>query len=610
MLQFNPIHLPDLSTIEAVGASVAFPNNKFIDFISVYVPNGNNCDEEDIRRIIQPRNNSIVMCGDFNAHHARWESTCTQSNQSGRVIARILEEEENIELATPTDLGTRQNPTTLDYSTIDLALMAPHLALTTEMTRGPDIGSDHLPIHIRINAQPITSPDHPPSWNFKKANWTTWNNDVNRLINSKSFYDTDDPRNKYEILHDSLLEANQMGNITYNKSNNKTRPEPAQPWWNEDCRRAVALARKARNACDPYRGGVNCASNLSAWKEKENFKKRTIIKAKKTSPINHINSLNPKSDPATTWTFVKSWTQGVKPPDLTSSPIKDPETGLLVTLAKEKAKIFANQYDHQKEDIPDDPEFEEVIIQKINSMEPNGLNNKIVRSELNFGLNNLKSNAMGKDQIHNKMIKNLSETNKTHLLHLFNSMLMSSYVPADWKQGTIIPLRKPGKPPEKPDSYRPVCLTSCLGKVMERIVNQRLTWHFEKNGLRLKTQAGFRKGRSTMDNIIGLEHFIREGFNKRNPLNTYAVFLDVTKAFDKTWIQGILYKLASKGVNGPILGWLDNLLRDRTYCVRVGNTYSEDHPLKVGVPQGSPLSPFLFSVIMDDFPTMHSPGEL
>lgn len=56
-----------------------------------------------------------------------------------------------------------------------------------------------------------------------------------------------------------------------------------------------------------------------------------------------------------------------------------------------------------------------------------------------------------------------------------------------------------------------------------------------------------------MDNIIGLEHYIREGFNKLNLLNTYAVFLDVTKAFDITWIQGILYKLSTKGINGPIL---------------------------------------------------------
>lgn len=110
---------------------------------------------------------------------------------------------------------------------------------------------------------------------------------------------------------------------------------------------------------------------------------------------------------------------------------------------------------------------------------------------------------------------------------------------------------------------------------MEKIINRRLVWKFEKNGLRLNNQPGFRKGRSTMYNIIALEHFIREGFNKNQPENTYAVFLDIAKAFDTTWIQGLLYKLSRKGVTGKILGWLNNLLRNRKFCVRGCNKLPE-----------------------------------
>jgi hypothetical protein len=144
---------------------------------------------------------------------------------------------------------------------------------------------------------------------------------------------------------------------------------------------------------------------------------------------------------------------------------------------------------------------------------------------------------------------------------------------------------------------------------MEKIINQRLSWSFETKGLRLKTQCGFRKGRSTLDNLTGLEHYIRDGFNNTRPLNTYAIFLDIAKAFDTTWIQGLLYKLSTKGVNGNMLGWLNNLLRNRSYNVRIGNTLSDDRPLQLGVPQGSPLSPFLFSVMIDDFPTLQPQGE-
>jgi hypothetical protein len=107
-------------------------------------------------------------------------------------------------------------------------------------------------------------------------------------------------------------------------------------------------------------------------------------------------------------------------------------------------------------------------------------------------MSNLKSMA------HNMMLKNLSYENKSHLLHLLNSMLQTAYVPEDWKKASILKL---GKPSAEPESYHPIFLTSCLGKIMERIINKRLSWLLVKNGKRLKTQAGFRKGRSTMDNI-------------------------------------------------------------------------------------------------------------
>jgi hypothetical protein len=196
--------------------------------------------------------------------------------------------------------------------------------------------------------------------------------------------------------------------------------------------------------------------------------------------------------------------------------------------------------------------------------ELNGLNSPITERELRDRMSNLKSNVMGQDMVNNMMLKILSYENKSHLLHLLNSMLQTAYVPEHWKKASIIPILKPGKPSAKPKSYRPISLTSCLGKIMERIINKRLSWLLEKNGKRLKKQAGFRKGRSTMDKIISLDHYIRHGFNQPKSLNNYTVFLDISKAFDSTWIQGLLYKLNNIGITGNILRWISNLLRNRT----------------------------------------------
>nr|CAH0106516.1 unnamed protein product [Daphnia galeata] len=341
-LQFSPLSLPHLETIEVVGVSIALRNNsnKLIDILSVYIPNGNSCSEEELTSLTTGRNNFIIG-GDFNGHHGRWETSCNLPNQSGRALANILENTTNIELATPTNLGTRLNPISLTYSTIDLTLMAPHLAISSEITRGPHLSSDHLPLHIRVQADPTLSIERAPTWNLKDADWITWNKEISTTITSSLFYSSESPDEKYQIYLSALLDATKSSGIILTRTPDTIKSEPSPPWWDIDCRKAVAMARKARNRCDPSKGGVMCSTNKEAWKEKENEKKRIILKAKKTSMNNFINTLSPKSNSTKTWAFAKAWTSGTKAPDLNSSPIEiDPETNQIVTLPKEKSKNF------------------------------------------------------------------------------------------------------------------------------------------------------------------------------------------------------------------------------------------------------------------------------
>lgn len=160
------------------------------------------------------------------------------------------------------------------------------------------------------------------------------------------------------------MAANSQSKIKLSKTPEGISPEPKQPWWTEECRRAVARARKARNLCDPSKGGISCDSNKAAWKEKENKKKRIVVKAKKMSMNKFINSLSSKTKSTKTWAFAKAWANGTRPPDLNSSPIKDPTTYQPIVIAKDKANILASQYDHHKESIPDDPKLEIKIAEK------------------------------------------------------------------------------------------------------------------------------------------------------------------------------------------------------------------------------------------------------
>ena len=105
-------------------------------------------------------------------------------------------------------------------------------------------------------------------------------------------------------------------------------------------------------------------------------------------------------------------------------------------------------------------------------------------SELDKALSKLKkSNATGVDEVHNAMLTNLSPPNKKHLLRLFNLMYLNDFVPDSWKRAIVIPLLKPGKPADKATSYRPISLTSCLGKLFERLLTHRLNWFVETKNL-------------------------------------------------------------------------------------------------------------------------------
>ena len=135
-------------------------------------------------------------------------------------------------------------------------------------------------------------------------------------------------------------------------------------------------------------------------------------------------------------------------------------------------------------------------------------------------------------------------------------------------------------------------------KVLERIVTWRLQNYLEKNTLLDRNQSGFRAGHSTMDAVCHLEDTIRSNLIKGN--SVVAVFLDISQAFDSVWHHGLLVKLRDLGLSGNLPKFIRDFLSDRHASVRVDSTTSSPHPIKVGVPQGSVISPCLFTIMIND----------
>ena len=118
-------------------------------------------------------------------------------------------------------------------------------------------------------------------------------------------------------------------------------------------------------------------------------------------------------------------------------------------------------------------------------------------------------------------------------MNIINEIWRTGKFPEDWHKAVIIPIPKPGKDKTEAMNYRPIALTSCKCKTMERMINDRLVWFLESNNLISGNQAGFRKNYSTNDHLVRLESFIHDAFIKKE--HCVAIFFDLEKAYDATW---------------------------------------------------------------------------
>ena len=112
-------------------------------------------------------------------------------------------------------------------------------------------------------------------------------------------------------------------------------------------------------------------------------------------------------------------------------------------------------------------------------------------------------------------------------------------------------LHKPGKPKLKITSYRPLSLTHCLGKILEKILTNRVKDWCNENDIINKQQNGFRSKRNTNDNLFKLTQSLKQNIKKG--LVTSAIFLDVEKAFDQVWHTNLLHKMKKFGMDHNLL---------------------------------------------------------
>ena len=175
--------------------------------------------------------------------------------------------------------------------------------------------------------------------------------------------------------------------------------------------------------------------------------------------------------------------------------------------------------------------------------------------------------------------------------------MQSGVFPTEWKMANVVPVYKKNDK-QNIKNYRPVSVLPIFEKIFERIIYNEMYPFFILTELISPNQSGFKQGDSCINQLLSITHDIYqsldEGYEAR------GVFLDISKAFDKVWHKGLLYKLEQNGIKGPLLNILADFLRSRKQRVVLNGQNSSWSDILAGVPQGSILGPLLSLIYIND----------
>ena len=212
-------------------------------------------------------------------------------------------------------------------------------------------------------------------------------------------------------------------------------------------------------------------------------------------------------------------------------------------------------------------------------------------------IKNLPSNkAPGYDKVTARVLKDSSPVTVPIITNLINGSFFHNTFPNAWKMAEVIPIQTSGDY-EDPANTRPASLLPIVSKVCERSALCQFMHFLDSNGIIHHSQSGNRKLHPTETALL---HFTDELLKNMDKKIAVIVLLDMSKAFDSIRHDLLINKLHKLGVSFVACTWFLSYLSQRMEVVKIADSLSEPLPLKAGVPQGSILSPVLFTLYVND----------
>ena len=229
------------------------------------------------------------------------------------------------------------------------------------------------------------------------------------------------------------------------------------------------------------------------------------------------------------------------------------------------------------------------------------LDYKVTEKEVLSACQKLKNNkASSYDLIRNEMLKSAIPFICKPIMQTFNIILNSGKFTKSWKDGIIILVYKQGNKLDV-NNYRGITISSCLGKLFCHIINDRVSQELESKNFIKSEQAGFRKNYRTSDHIFVLKTIVdKYVLNAKKGDKLFACFIDLRKAFDTVWHDGLFLKLQKAGIRGKIYQVIKSMYHGSQAKVKCNQLMSDSIDITKGVHQGNVLSPLLFNIFIND----------
>lgn len=531
----------------------------------------------DFFKTIGPR---FIAAGDYNAKHTNWGSRITSTKGKNLLIAMQKINAKHLSTGEPTYWPT-DNTKIPDL--IDFCILKGMKIEEFKMKSRFELTSDHSPIQLEYSTTVEIVQNNNKLYN-KNTDWEAYRAIINSHLSTNiPLKTTNDIESAIVYLNDTIGEA-------LSKSTPVLRPKSEKFYLPHNIQRQINDKRKLRKIWQTTRFPDDKRKLNKATKDL----KVTLKNYANDNITKYLKNLSPTSE--TNYSLWKA-TQNMTRKTPHQPPLKKTDGSWAKTnlekatiLAEYYSEVFSNEHaantntTQQAISVPQTQPFKNVTLAEVSSCIGKRIDQK---------------KAAGYDQIDGKLLKELPVQAMQLLRNIFNGIIRLRYFPKVWKVAEIIAIPKPGKDTNKVTSYRPISLLPVLSKIFEKLLQDRLLPILNRIHALPDHQFGFRLNHSTIQQVHRVTHKILNDIDGKK--FCIGVFLDVEKAFDKVWHEGLIRKL-QKILPSNVLELVKSYVTGRYFYVKHKDAYSSLHAIKAGIPQGSVLGPLLYTLYTADMP--------